>query len=145
MINRGNDRQDLFAVHRTAESFEDALFEAGERELRRYWSDLAGRREGDPRLREQLRKELCRGWLIGARGDESLVGREAASGSSVFGEPQHRALAENRKMKSRTPFAAIFEEGLALFQVRLDMLFITARTDAMAELGSGLVGDVSFN
>jgi putative transposase len=38
----------------------------GPGELQRYWSDLAARPEGNPQLREQLRKELCRGWMIGA-------------------------------------------------------------------------------
>ena len=39
----------------------------GEAELNRYWADLASRGEGDPKLAEELRRDLCRGSLIGGR------------------------------------------------------------------------------
>ncbi len=40
-------------------------YASGEREFRRYWADLASRREADPKLSNQLRREMCRGWMIG--------------------------------------------------------------------------------
>ncbi len=44
-----------------------AGYKKGGRELRRYWADLALKLENDPAEHERLRKELCRGWFIGAR------------------------------------------------------------------------------
>ena len=69
-----------FAPERPA-GLDDSLWRAqggygpGEAELNRYWVDLASRREGDPKLAEELRRDLCRGWLIGGPGFlESLLG-----------------------------------------------------------------------
>lgn len=44
-----------------------AGYETGERELRRYWADLALKRECKPEEHERLLGELCSGWYIGAR------------------------------------------------------------------------------
>ncbi len=44
-----------------------AGYGSGERELRRYWMELAIKREADPEQSKVLDKELCRGWLIGTK------------------------------------------------------------------------------
>lgn len=44
-----------------------AGYRQGERELRRYWADLALKRECQPEEHERLLQELCSGWFIGAR------------------------------------------------------------------------------